>query len=146
MWVWRQKRAWGKDAMRQALDKRFLEYARLYQGQSGLGRFRNAPEPSPNLYVYFALRHAGYVHEWVVEGDMATIGHFAVAKELEGHGFGESLVRGFARAVHRELGVRRIRFRERRYSPAYARLFQRLGAVNTGRVVHGIPEWEWTPE
>lgn len=107
MWEWRQRRAWGTKKMRQELEERFLNYARVFRGRRGLKHFRNATEQSPNLYVYFARRHAGYIHEWVVEGTTAVVGHFAVVKELEWKGFGEPLLRGFAEAAQRELGVRR---------------------------------------
>ncbi|WP_415916249.1 hypothetical protein SE336_15615 [Xanthomonas arboricola] len=143
MWEWRQRRAWGTERMRQELRTRFLHYARTFGSQRGLEHFENAIEQSPNLYVYFAGRHAGYVHEWVLRGAAATVGHFAVARELEGKGFGEPLLRGFAESVQRELGVARIVFRVRKFSPAYQQLFQRVGAIATGRVVYGIPEWEW---
>lgn len=50
----------------------------------------------------------------------------------------------FATAIKREKGVGRILFRERKLSVHYARLFTKLDAVDTRRVVDGIPEWEWT--
>ncbi|WP_218619809.1 hypothetical protein, partial [Xanthomonas campestris] len=49
----------------------------------------------------------------------------------------------FAESIQRELGVARIVFRVRKFSPAYQQLFQRVGAIATGRMVDGIPEWEW---
>ena len=68
MWEWRQRRAWGTERMRQEPRTRFLHYARTFGSQRGLKHFKNANEQSPNLYVYFAGRHAGYVHEWVPRG------------------------------------------------------------------------------
>lgn len=143
MWEWRQRRVWGTERMRTELRTRFLRYARTYRSQSGLMHFENANEASPNLYVYFAGRHAGYVHEWQQRGSTVMVGHFAVAKDLEGKGFGEPLLKGFAESVQRELGVTRIVFRVRTFSPAHRLLFLRVGAAATGRTVDGIPEWEW---
>jgi len=144
MWEWRQRRAWGTERMRQELRVRFLHYARTFGSKRGVEHFGNAVEESPRLYVYFAGRHAGYIHEWRVEGTTAIVGHFAVVKELEGKGFGEPLLRGFAEAAQRELGVAKIVFRVRKHSLAYEKLFVRVGAASTGRIVDGIPEWVWT--
>lgn len=85
LFLWMEQRAWGKGRMRKELREKFLHYARAYQGTKGLKSFKRTVETAPNLYLYFAGRQAGYVHEWVLRkrGKVAVIGHFAVAKELE---------------------------------------------------------------
>ena len=136
-----QESAWGTDAMRHQLRTRFMHYARTFQGKRGLKRFSNASSQTPNLYVYFAGRSAGYVHEWRLSGSDLILGHFAVDKALEGKGFGESLLRGFVCSAQRELGIKRVVFRLRKHSPAYTKLLLKVGAIDTGRVVDFNPEW-----
>lgn len=129
--------------MRCELEKHFLRYACLFGTRKPVRSFKHLEDESPDFYIYFADRIAGYVHEWRLDGgDTAIIGHFAVGKDLMGMSFGESLIRGFANALQREKGVKRILFRERTKRPDAA-LFQRLGATLTGRIVDGIDEWEW---
>lgn len=146
MWLWRQRCAWGTNAMRRELEQRFLDYACLYSTHVPVRSFKRLErmgKHEPDFYVYFAERQVGYVHRWRVAcGDAVIVEHFAVGTELEGKGFGVPLVRGFATAVRRELGIRRILFREYKKRPADAKLFQRLGATFKG-VVDGCEEWEW---
>lgn len=140
-----QHKAWGTDIMRSELRNNFRNYARLYGSKVGVTSLFGLHQQTSDLYVYFADRIVGYIHDWrLEEPDTVIICHFAVALDLKGLGFAEPLICGFGNAVREEKGVRRILFQERALrTEDDARFFGRIGATPTGRVVDRNTEWEW---
>lgn len=143
-----QKHAWGKDAMRRAIEHRFLKFSYV---RSPLGRrlkdaWKNGELGAPPISICFANKHVATIENWSLDqvNRSATLHHFRVHDVAVGMKLGEALLRGFANALRSVHDVCTIYIWEtHQHVPGYVPLFERLGARRTQIVSGGYQEWVW---
>jgi hypothetical protein len=103
-----------------------------------------------NAYIFVGGNGIGYIHNISCQGDLAEIGHFAVARGLERRGIGYLMAKAIAYELKNRYGISKIIFSENSTSfieADYPKFFSTLGAlpVKDGLRVHksGRPDFEW---
>ena len=147
MWQICQRRAWGKDAMRRAIESRFLEFADVRPLRTRLKvAWKQHGFGSPPISIHFAKKHVATIENWSLDKDkkIATLHHFRVHTDAIGMKMGEPLLRGFAKALRLEHGIHTIYIWEtHQHVKGYVELFGRIGARKTRIVSGGYQEWVW---
>lgn len=146
MWLICQRRAWGKESMRNALKDRFLEFAEVPQLRSQLKDvWKEGGFGAPPISIRFADKRVASIENWSLDkkGKAAKLHHFRM-HDAQGMKMGEPLLRGFANALKSEHSVDTIYIWEtHQHVHGYTRLFERLGAEKTRIVSGGYQEWRW---